>query len=39
MDKLIQEIHDEAFIIDAHYDLLFDVAKQRALGRTKVIET
>ncbi|MFA1822493.1 dipeptidase [Virgibacillus oceani] len=35
----IDEIHAEAIIIDAHFDLLFDVAAQRALGRTKVIET
>ena len=39
MDERIQEIHEEALIIDAHYDLLFDVVEQRALGRTKVIET
>nr|WP_289037200.1 dipeptidase [uncultured Allobacillus sp.] len=38
MNDLIKEIHEEAFIIDAHYDLLFDVVEQRALGRTKVIE-
>jgi membrane dipeptidase len=37
--KEIDEIHAETIIIDAHFDLLFDVAAQRALGRTKVIET
>src|SRR5690625_7848577 len=35
----IKIIHEEAITIDAHFDLLFDVAAQRALGRTKVIET
>ncbi|WP_461181636.1 dipeptidase [Virgibacillus kimchii] len=35
----IKEIHEDAFIIDAHFDLLLDVVEQRAAGRTKVIET
>ncbi|WP_051189187.1 dipeptidase [Halalkalibacillus halophilus] len=39
MKDLVNEIHEEAFIIDAHFDLLFDVVKQRETGRTKVIET
>ncbi|MBP1971500.1 membrane dipeptidase [Virgibacillus natechei] len=37
--QLIDEIHAEAITIDAHFDLLFDVAAQRELGRTQVIET
>jgi len=38
-NEKIAGIHEEALIIDAHFDLLFDVAAQRARGRTKVIET
>ncbi|PAV31311.1 membrane dipeptidase [Virgibacillus profundi] len=36
---LVEEIHNEAIIIDAHFDLLYDVAAQRELGRKQVIET
>ncbi|WP_205601373.1 membrane dipeptidase [Virgibacillus sp. YIM 98842] len=39
LQETIDEIHEQAITIDAHFDLLFDVAAQRALGRTKVIET
>lgn len=37
--QLINEIHSESITIDAHFDLLFDVAAQRELGRKRVIET
>ncbi|WP_373893933.1 dipeptidase [Virgibacillus natechei] len=37
--QLINEIHDESIMIDAHFDLLFDVSAQRKLGRKRVIET
>ncbi|OZU88387.1 hypothetical protein CIL03_12120 [Virgibacillus indicus] len=37
--QLINEIHNESITIDAHFDLLYDVAAQRKLGRKQVIET
>ncbi|MEZ2736540.1 dipeptidase [Aneurinibacillus aneurinilyticus] len=39
MEKKIASLHENAFVIDAHFDLLMDVEIQRARGRKKVIET
>ncbi|RAL26424.1 dipeptidase [Thermoflavimicrobium daqui] len=33
------QIHQEAHVIDAHFDLLMDVEMQRGYGKRKVIET
>ena len=41
-DKLsahIQQLHQAAFVIDAHFDLTYDVANRRDRGQTRVIET
>lgn len=38
MDKIIN-ILQNSIVIDAHFDLLFDVLRQRQCGRRKVIET
>lgn len=37
-ESLVKEIHDEAIIIDGHYDLLFDVVQHREKGMRRVIE-
>ncbi|MEC5424540.1 dipeptidase [Virgibacillus sp. C22-A2] len=39
MEQTAAAIHQKALSIDAHFDLLFDVAAQRELGRKQVIET
>ncbi|QEK13326.1 membrane dipeptidase [Crassaminicella thermophila] len=39
MDEAINRIHKDFPIVDAHFDLLYDVVRQRQLGRSKVIET
>ncbi|MCT4634168.1 MAG: dipeptidase [Firmicutes bacterium] len=36
--KVLNEIHKEAFIIDAHNDLAFDILRQRNFGKRKVLE-
>lgn len=36
--KLLDEIHKEAFIVDAHNDLAFDILRQRNFGKKNVLE-
>lgn len=38
MEEHIKRIHDNSIIVDAHFDLLMDVAPQRERGYRKVIE-
>jgi len=37
--KRIAGLHDQAFVVDAHFDLTMDVAYQRERGKQKVIES
>lgn len=39
LEEHIRQLHDQAFTIDAHYDLTYDVANFRDHGHKKVIET
>ena len=39
IQERVRKIHDNFIIVDAHYDLLMDVARKRGLGYGKVIET
>jgi len=39
LSNRVNIILEKAVIIDAHFDLLFDVVKQRGYGRKKIIET
>ena len=35
----IEDIHQKAFTVDAHFDLTYDLANRRERGEKKVIET
>jgi len=39
MEEHVKRIHNNSLIVDAHFDLLMDVAPQREAGRRRVIET